>query len=189
MIRPTHRHAAALAVSLLCAAPAAAQSLVAHETPAAVAGPERASFHVRLRSAWPQLSSVAGCENGGGETVEGVLTRTPGGDYAGTFTRRTNLRFCGAHGAGGEACALVLEGDGNVAMRGIVVDDGRIRVVWTPDAEHAAKVRGACGAEFKQAVRRTYLTVRHGAEFTLPVVGAAPLVERLEDYPWTVEVE
>jgi hypothetical protein len=34
-----------------------------------------------------------------------------------------------------------------------------------------------------------YLTARHGAEFALPNAGAAPRTERLEEYPWVVEVE
>ena len=57
-----------------------------------------ATYHVRLESAWPQVPADEGCENGGSETVEGTLTRNPTGDYGGTFTRRTHLLFCGAHG-------------------------------------------------------------------------------------------
>jgi hypothetical protein len=33
-----------------------------------------------------------------------------------------------------------------------------------------------------------YLTVRHGAEFALPVAGKG-MRERLENYAWTVEIE
>jgi hypothetical protein len=33
-----------------------------------------------------------------------------------------------------------------------------------------------------------YLSVRHGAEFALPVAGKGTR-ERLENYPWTVAVE
>ena len=49
-------------------------------------------------------------------------------------------------------------------------------------------VRGACSADFKHALREMYLHVRHGAEFALPAAGKA-LRERLEHYPWTVEIE
>ncbi|HYC31952.1 MAG TPA: hypothetical protein VEB59_06650 [Gemmatimonadales bacterium] len=79
--------------------------------------------------------------------------------------------------------------------RGTVATDDRsprgrgLRVVWTPDATHAAKVSGECAADFKSKVGRMYLSVRHGVEFALPNDGAAPLRERLEDYAWVVEVE
>lgn len=148
-----------------------------------------ASYHVRLQSDWPRLPATADCENGGSETLEGVLTRTRSGDYSGTFTRTTRLLFCGAHGTSGEACALVLEGDGQVAMHAIVLDGAGLRAVWTPAAEHVAEVRGACDESFKQGVQRMYLTARHGVEFALPPAGAAPRRERLEDYAWIVEVE
>ena len=107
----------------------------------------------------------------------------------------THLLFCGAHGTGGGACALTLDGRGGVTMRGVVVADERspsgraLRVVWTPDAAHAAKVTGECVGDFKEKVERMYLTVRHGVEFALPNDEAAPRRERLEDYAWVVEVE
>jgi hypothetical protein len=154
-----------------------------------------ATYHVRLESAWPQLPAAEGCENGGSETVEGTLTRTPAGDYAGTFTRRTHLLFCGAHAASGETCALVLDGQGRVEVQGVVTEDDRsasrrgVRVTWTPEANHTAEVRGECAADFKQGIRQMYLTTRHGAEFALPAVGAGRSSERLEDYAWIVEVE
>jgi hypothetical protein len=153
-----------------------------------------ATYHVRLQSAWPQLRAADGCENGGSETVEGTLTRSPNGEYTGTFTRRTHLLFCGAHGASGGACALVLDGEGLVEVQGVVVEDERsptgrgVRAMWTPEANHDVEVRGECAAEFKQGVQRMYLTARHGAEFALPAAGAAPSSERLEDYAWIVEV-
>lgn len=63
-----------------------------------------------------------------------------------------------------------------------------MQVAWDPAAGHAATVRGACAAGFKERVERMYLSVRHGAEFTLPAVGAAS-TERLENYAWIVEIE
>jgi hypothetical protein len=58
-----------------------------------------------------------------------------------------------------------------------------------PEATHAARVSGECGADFKEKMERMYLTVRHGAEFALPNGEAAPRRERLEDYAWVVEIE
>jgi len=168
---------------------AAATTAPAHP-PAGLA----ATYQVRLESAWPRLLG-AGCENGGNETVEGMLTRSPGGEYEGTFTRRTRLLFCGAHAASGAACALVLDGEGSVQVHGLVTDDERspsgraLRLTWTPDANHAATVRGECATEFKEGIRRMYLTARHGAEFALPSAGAAPMSERLEEYAWVVHVQ
>ncbi len=189
MLQHLRGPAVALGLSILISQPAAAQSLAAGE-PAAVRRPElAASYRVRLESAWPQHAGAAECANGGNEIVEGVLTRTEAGDYAGTFTRHTELLFCGTHGAGGEVCSLVLKGEGRVAMRGTVVEGDQLRVAWMPSPAHAAEVHGACGDGFKQRVREMYLSVRHGAEFALPSPGAAPGPERLEDYAWIVEVE
>ena len=191
---------AALAFLALGAAPAAAQAFAYGEPPPPSPARVRPSstladrYHVRLASAWPQLPAGAGCENGGHETVEGTLTRTGEQDYAGSFTRTTHLLFCGAHGSGGAACTLTLDGEGGVAMRGMVVADERspsgrtLRLAWTPDAAHAARVSGACGEEFKRKVERMYLSARHGVEFALPNAGAAPRTERLEEFAWTVEV-
>jgi hypothetical protein len=162
--------------------------------PATPAAELAATYHVRLESAWPQLLATDGCENGGSETVEGDLIRSRYGDYTGTFTRRTHLLFCGAHGTSGKACTLVLDGEGPVTVHGVVVEDERspsglgLRATWTPEATHAAEVRGECSAEFKAAIQRMYLTARHGAEFAVPKAGAAPSSERLEDYAWIVEV-
>ncbi len=154
-----------------------------------------ATYHVRLESAWPELPDAEGCENGGSETVEGTLIRSANGEYAGRFTRRTRLLFCGAHAASGEACALVLDGEGPVQVLGVVTEDERspsrrgVRVTWTPEADHTAEVRGECAMDFKQGIRQMYLTARHGAEFALPAAGAGRSSERLEDYAWIVEVE
>jgi hypothetical protein len=187
---PVRSHSALAALALLALG---APSL---SSPASTAAPALAErYRVRLESAWPQLPAGAGCVNGGNETVEGVLTRTGSEDYAGSFTRTTHLLFCGAHGVGGDACALTLDGEGGVEMRGVVVTDERspsgraLRVAWTPDSAHLARASGACGADFKEKVERMYLSVRHGVEFALPKAGAAPRRERLEDFAWTVEVE
>ena len=194
MLHPT---AAALALLLLAVPPAAAQAIAYGEPPPPRTRSDALAerYHVRLVSAWPQLPAGAECANGGDEVVEGTLTRTASGDYGGTLTRKTHLLFCGAHGPAGDACTLMLDGAGGVVMRGNVLPDERsptgrvLRLAWTPAAGHSARVKGACGAEFKQRVERMYLTVRHGVEFALPNAGAAPQTERLEDYAWEVEVE
>ena len=173
-----------LALWIGLVSPGAAQSFALDQPELA------ASYRVRLESAWPRLAHSADCENGGKETVEGMLTRAPSGDYSGTFTRSTRLLFCGAHGAGGgELCRLALRGEGAVTMRGTVVDGRSLRVSWIPSPSHTAEVEGACATGFKEGVRRMYLTVPHGAEFALPAAGAAPKPERLEGYAWIVEVE
>lgn len=193
----SHAPAAALALLALGAPSLAAQTIAYGEPPPIRSRPAALAetYRVRLTSAWPQLPAGAGCANGGTETVEGTLTRTSGGDYAGTFTRVTHLLFCGAHGSGGGPCALTLDGEGGVAVRGMVVADERspsgraLRVAWTPDAGHVARVRGECGADFKQKVERMYLSARHGVEFAVPNAGAAPRTERLEEFAWIVDVE
>ncbi len=156
------------------------------------------AYHVHLSSTWPQ-EAAGGCRNGGEETVDGTLARASDGTYTGTFTRRTELLFCGAHGsnqvAGTAGCELVLTGRGEVAVTGVVqVDDTRpggreVRLVWTPAPGHQAEVNGACAPAFKNAVRQMYLETPHAAEFALPAAGAGPRTERLENYAWTVAVE
>jgi hypothetical protein len=185
-----------IALTALSAAPVAGQAFALRETP-----PPRAfealadAYRVRLRSVWPQLGTEEDCANGGDEIVEGTLNRSPDGGYRGTFTRRTRILFCGAHGTDGEACELVLEGDGRVAAAGALVADEAspsghaLRLGWRPLPTHAATVRGACSADFKRSAEAMYLSVRHGAEFALPADGEGRLVERLENYPWIVEVE
>ena len=117
------------------------------------------------------------CRNGGDEMVRGMVTRNAAGIYEGTLDRSTLLFFCGTHGVSGESCELVLEGDGKVVVRGVVVPDeaspsgSALRLSWTPRADHAAEVQGACSADFKRSVREMYLSVRHGAEFALPAAG------------------
>jgi len=190
MMRHTRGLALALALSTLFLSAAAEQAITLRELAAAErAPPLAAAYRVVLQSAWPQLPGTAGCENGGSETVDGVLSRTRRGDYTGTFTRHTRLLFCGAHGAGVGACALMLEGEGEVAMHGTIVDGGRLRVVWVPAPGHTAQVRGACDVSFKEGLERMYLTAAHGVEFRLPAAGAAPRRERPEGYPWIVVVE
>lgn len=193
--------AAATIALLAIAAPTARAQAIAHgaEPPphrlGTAAGATAERYRIRLVSAWPDLPAGAGCENGGTETLEGILARTGPGAYGGRLERSTHLLFCGTHGAAAEPCALVLDGRGTVAMHGVVVVDTRsptgraLRVTWTPEVAHTARVTGACGAGFKAKVERMYLTVRHGAEFALPNAGAAPTRERLEDYAWVVEIE
>jgi hypothetical protein len=195
--------AAALALAALFPSPGASQialrparasfALVGEApTPAAL----KTAYHVRLTSTWPQ-ESAGDCRNGGGETLDGRLIRNADGTYSGSFARNTRLLFCGAHGSeatAAESCALMLQGKGRVTVRGVVVDDetspsGRsARVEWTPVPGHAAVVTGACPAAFKDALRGMYLSTRHGAEFPLTAAGAGPRSERLENYPWTVEL-
>lgn len=188
-----------VALTMLLTASAATRAIAYHELPArreAVALAE--TYHLSLESAWPQLgqlgTSGVTCRNGGDEMVRGVVTRNAEGIYAGTLERSTLLFFCGTHGVSGESCELVLEGDGSVLVRGIAVPDAAspsgsaLRLSWTPRSGHAAEVRGACSADFKRAVRQMYLSVRHGAEFALPLVGQG-MRRRLEDYAWTVEVQ
>lgn len=184
-----------LALTTLSTAPAVAQAIAYGEAPVprpALLG----AYHLRLESAWPQAVAAAeGCRNGGDEIVEGMLTRIADGTYRGSLDRRTLILFCGAHGAGGEACELVLEGDGKVTMTGLVVPDeaspsgSALRVSWRPSPTHGATVRGACSADFKRSVEEMYLSVRHGAEFAVPAAGMGKWVERLENYAWTVAVE
>lgn len=196
--RPTSAPLWVLALSTFSAAPAAAQAIAYRE--ALPPGLETALpdvYRLRLTSAWPQSSSVVAeeCRNGGDEVVEGTLTRSADGAYHGSLHRRTLILFCGAHGADGEACQLVLEGDGKVAMSGVLVPDetsssGRaLRVSWRPSPTHGAMVRGACSADFKRSIEEMYLSVAHGAEFAIPQPGAGRRVERLENYAWEVEIE
>lgn len=157
------------------------------------------SYRVRLTSTWAQEAGPAGCLNGGEETVEGTLARTADGGYAGSFTRRTHLLFCGAHGraqgAPAESCALALEGQGEVGVTGEVVADetspsGRsARVTWTPEDSGSVAVTGACPPAFQEAVATMYRTTRHGVEFPLTTMGEGPHSERLENYAWRVELE
>jgi hypothetical protein len=194
--RPTRGLLAALALTAAVSAPAAGQAMAMGERPTGGRPTTLAdAYHLTLRSAWPQLGNNDDCRNGGDEMVEGTLTRNPDGTYAGTFDRRTLLLFCGAHASTGEACELVLEGTGRVAMSGVVVAEGAspggsaLRLSWRPMPAHGATVRGACSADFKRSVEAMYLTVRHGAEVMLPVPGMGRRTERLENYAWTVEIE
>jgi len=156
----------------------------------------KGAYRVRLRSMWPQHSEPSSrCTNGGEEALDGVVSRGADGSYRGELHRRTRMLFCGAHGGSTEACELVLLGDGQVEAEGVVVPDDRnpagwaLWMRWTPAPSHGAGITGACPRSFKNAVERMYLTAIHGVEFPLPAAGAAPRRERLEDYPWTVELE
>jgi hypothetical protein len=186
-----------LVLTIFAAVPAAAQVIAYREA----GSPGRAAmladaYHLRLRSAWPQLGRAdEACANGGSEIIEGALSRRPDGTYQGSLDRRTVLLFCGAHGAQGEACELVLEGDGTVLMTGVVMPDDAspsghsLRATWLPSRTHGVAVRGACSADFKRSVEQMYLSVPHGAEFALPVDGEGKRMERLENYAWVVEIE
>jgi hypothetical protein len=186
-----------LALTTFSATPAAAQVIAYRDARSpARATALAAAYHVRLRSAWPQVAAgVEACQNGGTEIVEGRLARQADGVYRGWLDRRTLILFCGAHGAHGEACELVLEGEGTVAMTGVVVRDeaspsgSALRASWHPSPTHSAAVRGACSADFKRSIQEMYLSVTHGAEFAVPAVGAGKRQERLENYAWTVEIE
>jgi hypothetical protein len=193
--RRTRRLLWGLALTAVPAAPAAGQAIAFSDA----AAPPRAAladaYHLRLESAWPQASAAEeACRNGGDEVVEGTLQRGVDGVYRGSLERRTLILFCGAHGAGGEACELVLEGDGTVAVTGHVVADdaspsgSALRISWHPSPTHGATVRGACAADFKRSIEAMYLSATHGAEFAVPAAGAGKRVERLEEYAWTVEV-
>jgi hypothetical protein len=186
-----------LALTMLSAQPTAAQVIAYRDARSpARATALAAAYHVRLRSAWPQVAAgVDACRNGGTEIVEGRLARQADGVYRGWLDRRTRILFCGAHGANGAACELVLEGEGTVAMTGVVVPDeaspsgSALRTVWQPSPTHGVTVRGACSADFKRSIREMYLSVTHGAEFAVPAAGAGRRVERLENYAWSVEIE
>jgi hypothetical protein len=156
-------------------------------------GALKSVYHLRLTSRWPQQEVSAECRNGGLETLEGSLVRNPDGTYSGSFTRKTRLLFCGAHGPVASACSLDLVGKGRVAMNGMVMADetspsGRsIRVTWTPAAGQQAAVTGDCAEGFRQAVREMYLSTLHAAEFPLTTVGSGPRTDELESYAWRVE--
>lgn len=190
MLGPT----SAVALTMLLTAPAATQAIAYRELPAPRPVAALAdAYHLSLKSAWPQLAAD-GCRNGGDELVRGMVNRKADGTYEGTLDRSTLLFFCGTHSASGESCELVLEGDGPVAVQGVVVPDdaspsgSALRLSWTPTADHAAEVQGTCAVDFKRSAREMYLSVRHGVEFVLPVAGKG-LREQLENYGWTVEVE
>lgn len=199
--------AAALALAGLAPTAAGAQSappaptiaLTAADDPIPTRAVLKSEYHVRLTSTWPQEVTASGCRNGGEETIEGTLARDADGTYAGTFTRRTELLFCGAHGAHdgvqASACALTLTGRGEVGATGVVRGDGmsptgqEVRLVWIPAPGHGATVSGECAPAFKEAVKRMYLSTPHAAEFPLTSAGAGPRTERLENYAWMVELE
>jgi hypothetical protein len=167
--------------------------LLSAPTPSAL----KSQYHVRLRSAWPQYRASPECENGGEEVLDGVLSADSSGLYSGTFVRDTRLLFCGAHGiqaSVGGGCALTLEGKGSVAVTGVVVADETspsgvsASIEWKPMSRHSAQITGSCPAEFNDVLRRMYLTIPHRAEFPLTTAGEGPRTERLEGYPWIVEL-
>jgi hypothetical protein len=183
-----------LIVTVLTAGPAVSQSMAYSGAAAPPRVAPASAYHLRLESAWPQAAAGEACRNGGDEVVEGMLQRGVDGVYRGSLDRRTLILFCGAHGARGEACELVLEGDGKVGMTGYVVADetspsrSALRLSWRPSPAHGATVRGACSADFKRSVEAMYLTVTHGLELAVPGMGEGKRTERLENYAWTAEV-
>ena len=193
--RGISRLAATLAGSALLTAPLGAQAIALTGGGAPRPPALAASYHLILTSTWPETGEPAGCGNGGNEVVEGTLTRSASDRYAGTFTRRTRLRFCGAHGASDQSCAVVLRGEGEVAATGTVMEDGQspsgrvLQLTWIPQPGHAAQTEGACAAGFKRKLEALYLSVRHGVEFPLPGAGAAPRTERPDGYAWTIAIE
>jgi hypothetical protein len=193
--RRTLRLLLGLGLTALTPAPAAAQSITYSHAAAPARAALASAYHLRLESAWPQASAAGeACRNGGDEIIEGVLQRGVDGVYRGSLDRRTLLLFCGAHGVRGDACELILEGDGNVAMTGYVVSDdasssgSALRLSWHPAPNHAATVRGACSTDFKRSVEAMYLSATHGLELAVPAAGGGKWVERLENYPWTAAV-
>lgn len=92
--------AAALALGALAPSAAAAQAALALS---GMPGPAelKATYHLLLRSTWPQEQAANGCRNGGAETIEGTLARGADGSYSGVLARRTELLFCGVHGSRG----------------------------------------------------------------------------------------
>jgi hypothetical protein len=192
--RPILRLLMPLSATLLTAGPAASQSMAYSGAAAPPRVTLASAYHLRLESAWPQAAVGEACRNGGDEVVEGVLRRGVDDVYRGSLDRRTLILFCGAHGAGGEACELVLEGDGKVGMTGYAVPDetspsgSALRLSWWPSPAHRATVRGACSADFKRSVEEMYLTVTHGVELAVPGMGEGKWTGRLENYAWTAEV-
>ena len=158
----------------------------------------KAEYRVGLVSTWPQETARGGCRNGGVETLEGMLSRR-GDRYTGTFTRRTEILFCGGHGgrtgADAAGCALRLKGRGRVDVTGVVTGDetspsGRaVRLTWIPAPGQEAEVSGACAQAFQDAVKAMYFSTPHGAEVPLTPIGAGPRTERLENYAWQVTLE
>jgi hypothetical protein len=184
-----------LGITVLGADPAAAQSIAYSDAAAPPRVTLASVYHLRLESDWPQAAGAQeACRNGGDEIVEGMLQRGVDGVYRGSLDRRTLILFCGAHGASGEDCEMMLEGDGKVAMTGYVVPDetspsgSALRLSWRPSPNHGASVRGACSADFKRSIEEMYLSVTHGVELAVPAEGAGKRTERLEDYAWTAEV-
>ncbi len=176
-------------------------SLARTDAPAPTPTPPtlKAAYRVQLTGTWPQETTAGGCRNGGEETLEGMLSGNGDGRYTGTFTRRTEILFCGGHGgragAVSASCALTLKGRDSVDVTGVVMGDetspsGRaVRLTWTPAPGQEADVSGTCASAFKDAVRALYLSIPHGAEFALTSIGAGPRTERLENYAWQVTLE
>jgi hypothetical protein len=164
---------------------------------ALVAAVLKPNYVVRLVSNWPQLSAGGiACLNGGQEVLEGRLSQTSGGGYAGLLQRKATIRFCGVHGPAQDACALTLTSQGSVTASGQVAQSGPgwqtpvIELRWyAPEGASEAVVDGDCSAEFSEALRRMYLTVSHSLEFPLPPAGEGRRTTPLDDYGWIVDVQ
>lgn len=153
-----------------------------------------ASYTLNLVSDWPQLSVGGACFNGGQEALDGTLTRTAGGSYAGQLERRATILFCGVHGTAASACALTLSSRGPVEATGEILpsaapDDAPVvQLAWSaaPGASEIT-ILGDCPEAFNDSLRRMYLAVTHSLEFPLPLAGEGARTVRLEDYGWIVE--
>jgi hypothetical protein len=153
------------------------------------------TYHVRLVSAWPQLTLPDGsCNNGGEEQLEGTLVRDSSGRYRGVLTRSSTISFCGSHGPAREACSMTLSGAGSVNADVVLLGtiggwgDHPVRMHWTPNlAETTTIVTGDCPGAFTDKLVAMYTSARHSLEFALPA-GVGSEVQQLEEYGWVVEV-
>jgi hypothetical protein len=152
------------------------------------------AYTLNLVSDWPQLSVGATCFNGGQEVLDGTLTRTGSGSYAGRLERRATILFCGVHGGAASACALTLTSSGPVEAKGELLADGAdgaapvVELTWSAAAGASeVAIHGDCPARFNDSLRRMYLGVSHTLEFPLPLAGEGARTVHLEDYGWIVE--
>ncbi len=153
-----------------------------------------ASYSLSLVSDWPQLALGTACFNGGQEALDGTLTRTSAGRYAGQLERRATILFCGVHGAAASACALTLRSRGPVEAHGEILPDAAggeppvVQLTWSAETGASeVTIEGDCPAAFNDSLRRMYLAVSHALEFPLPLTGEGARTTRLEDYGWIVE--
>ncbi len=180
---------------LAIGSPSANPEMLEHRAGPGLGTALASSYTLSLVSDWPQLSVGGACFNGGQEALNGTLTRTAGGGYAGRLERRATILFCGVHGGAESACALSLTSRGPVEARGELLPDAAegaapvVELRWAA-SEGASEVviRGDCAPGFNESLRRMYLGVTHALEFSLPLAGEGPRTVRLEDFGWIVEV-